>query len=247
MEEHRIYGEKIEINTSFVRAFYDKRAAMIDEKGWGAVSLGDEDSSIAAKVYDHDKETLFPKLGITPTARVLELGCGMGRWAKIVLPHCDTYCGVDFSKEMLDAAKKICRGDLDRSSFYHMTASEAVEKDAQFFGGAFHCIIISGICMYINDLELKHIFELIPFLCQTHCAICIKEPAAFEKRLTLNEFPSEALHSNYNAIYRTPQEYASFFQPLLETGFSVCEQGFLPIEVGRKRPETNGWCTILKR
>ena len=42
MEEHRIYGEKIEINTSCVRAFYDLRAAMLDEKGWGAVTLGDE-------------------------------------------------------------------------------------------------------------------------------------------------------------------------------------------------------------
>lgn len=247
MEEHRVYGEKIEINMNSVQNFYNKRAAMIDEKGWGAVSLGDEDSSIAAKVYDYDRGILFPKFGVTSTSRILELGCGMGRWAKIVLPYCAAYCGVDFSKEMLEAAEKVCKDYLDRSSFYHMSVSEAVEKGPQFFGGAFHCVIISGVCMYINDLELTQIFEHIPFLCQAHCTICIKEPAAFEKRLTLNEFPSEALHSKYNAIYRTPEEYNAFFQPLLKAEFSICEQNFLPIEVGRKRSETNGWCAIFKR
>lgn len=246
MKAHRIYGEKVSICMENVQDFYNKRASLAEEKGWGAISLGDEDASIASRVYDYDKEILCPKLQVTSLTRVLELGCGMGRWAQILLPQCASYYGVDFSKDMIEVAKRICK-DNPNGHFYHMSVSEATEKSVQFFGGAFSCIILSGVCMYINDIELYRIFERIPLLCQEHCVICIKEPAAFERRLTLSEFPSEALHSNYNAIYRTPQEYTAMFQPLLQAGFAPVEQYFLPVEVGRKREETNGWCTILRR
>ena len=225
MVQRRIYGENVSINTESVRKFYNKRAALVAEKGWGAISLGDEDPTIASRAYNYDRDVLFPKLNVDASARVLELGCGMGRWAEIVLPHCGFYCGVDFSEEMLCAA----------------------QKEAQFYEGAFHCVILSGVCIYINDGELKRTFERIPELCQEHCTICVKETATTADRLTLNEFPSEALHSNYNAIYRTTEEYMALFQPLLKAGFSISEQYFLPTEVGRKRAETNGWCTIFKR
>lgn len=247
MEKHRIYGENVPINAELVKNFYNKRAELVTELGWGVTSLGDEDPTIAARAYDYDRDILFPKLDIGPATRVLELGCGMGRWAEIILPHCGNYCGVDFSEEMLKIAEQICSKYSEHSALFHMPISEAVEKDVQFYGGAFHCVLLSGVCIYINDLELKPIFERIPDLCQEHCTICVKETTAIESRLTLNEFPSEALHSNYNAIYRTTGEYTALFQPLLKAGFSISEQYFLPTEVGRKRAETNGWCTIFKR
>ena len=100
MERRRVYGDKISIQTESVQKFYDKRASLVDQKGWGAVSLGDEDSTIADRAYEYDRSVLFPKLGINLNDRVLEIGCGIGRWAKIVLPHCGSYCGVAFSEEM---------------------------------------------------------------------------------------------------------------------------------------------------
>lgn len=246
-EKRRIYGEKVSIHMEKVQNFYNKRAALVEQKGWGAISLGDEDASIASRVYDYDRDTLFPKLGVTPDTRVLELGCGMGRWAKIVLPHCGAYCGIDFSEEMLKAAEKICADYAGKSTFFQLSASAAAEKDPSFYGGRFQCIILSGVCIYINDKELKRIFERIPLFADKNCTICVKETAALSERLTLNEFPSEALHSAYNAIYRTREEYQSMFAPLVQAGFSICEQYFLPEEVGRKRAETNGLCTLFTR
>lgn len=247
MEKHRIYGANISIHTENVQSFYDKRASLIEQKGWGAVSLGNEDPSIASRMYDYDRDILLPKIGINEKCRVLELGCGMGRWAKIVLPHCEAYCGVDFSEGMLKAAEKICGAYAKKSTFFHLSVSEAVEKDPAFYNGTFHCIILSGVCMYINDKELASIFQHLPALTQDCCTICIKEPAALSERLTLNEFHSEALQSTYNAIYRTREEYTSMLKPLISAGFSVVEQYFLPEEIGRKRAETNGLCTILRR
>lgn len=247
MEKHRIYGDKVSIHMENVQSFYNKRAELVEQKGWGAISLGDEDSSIANRVYDYDQDTLFPKLGVGPDTRVLELGCGMGRWAKIVLPHCSTYCGIDFSKEMLKAAEKICEDYAEKSTFFQFSASEATEKDPLFYGETFQCIILSGVCIYINDKELTRIFERLPLFAHTNCTICVKETVALSERLTLNEFHSEALQSTYNAIYRTKEEYRTMFEPLMNAGFSISEQYFLPEAVGRKRPETNGLCTIFKR
>lgn len=247
VKKHRIYGDTVSIPMKSVQSFYNKRAALVEQKGWGAISLGDEDSSIANRVYDYDRDTLFPKLGIGPETRVLELGCGMGRWAKIVLPHCGAYCGVDFSEEMLNAAEKICEDFSEKSAFFHLSASEAAEKDPSFYGGSFQCMILSGVCIYINDQELKRIFARLPLFAHENCTICVKETTALSERLTLNEFHSEVLQSTYNAIYRTKEEYHTIFEPLIKAGFSIREQYFLPEEVGRKRAETNGLCTIFKR
>lgn len=243
----RIYGKKVDINTEAVQKFYDKRADLIEERGWGAVSLGDEDHTIADKVFQYDRDSLFPRLKVTASTRVFELGCGMGRWAKIVLPHCGYYCGVDFSMEMLKAAEKICADYKERCRFYQMSAPDAAEKPADFFGGPFGCVILSGVCMYINDIDLHRIFRALPSLCAEHCTICVRETAAFKERLTLDHFESAALHSTYNAIYRTPDEYNTFFQPLLDAGFAVVEQGFLAAETGRKREETDSFCTIFRK
>lgn len=243
----RVYGEKISINTERVKDFYNKRAAMVEEKGWEAVSLGSENPEIAARIYNYDQNELFPKLGIDGETRVLEVGCGMGRWANIILPHCREYYGIDFSEGILNAAKKICHDYADRGHFYHMSASEAVEKDTAFWGGGFGSILFSGVCMYINDDKLKQVFEKVCQLCDKKCTICIRETAAFVDRLTLNEFPSEALKSTYNAIYRTQQEYNNLFEPFFKASFVIAEQDFLPDYLGRKREDTNSWCTILRR
>ena len=129
--EKRIYGKSIDINTEAVQKFYDKRAGLVEERGWGAISLGDEDHAIAGKVFQYDRDSLFPRLNVALSTRVLELGCGMGRWAKIVLPYCGHYCGVDFSGEMLKAAEKICADYQERCHFYKMSAPDAAERSEE--------------------------------------------------------------------------------------------------------------------
>lgn len=135
MEKTRVYGEKVSIQTEFVRDFYDKRASSVAEKGWTAVTLGDEDLSKTEKRNYYDQNILFPKLGIDQNSRVLDLGCGMGRWAKIVLPHCGAYCGVDFSSEMVKAAKRVCSEYTEKTTFFNISVPEAVEKDSVLYGG----------------------------------------------------------------------------------------------------------------
>ena len=144
MDNNRVVGKNISIDVNHVREFYNKRAAFTSENGWGTVLLSAEDPTIALRGHNYDHDVLFPKLNIDEKARVLEIGCGIGRWASIILPHCGCYCGSDFSEEMLKVAEGICGDYYGRYNFHHLSATETVEKDTEFFGGAFDSVLFSG-------------------------------------------------------------------------------------------------------
>ena len=93
-------------------------------------------------------------------------------------------------------------------------------------------------------------FSQIQQISEQDCLICIREPIAVEERLTLKDFFSEELASEYNAIYRTRSELINLLQqPLLENGFSIMQEGFLFNESPQlnNRRETSQYYFILQR
>lgn len=84
MNEHRIYNEKADINKSNTREFYDNRARKIHDMNcpYTSVLLGDQNPENAAKWNMYERENILPKLKITKNSNVLDIGCGMGRWAE---------------------------------------------------------------------------------------------------------------------------------------------------------------------
>lgn len=241
--KNRIYGEKVTILEENVQKFYDKRAELIEEKGWAAVTLGENTMQGGESTFNFDLKEVLPRLQLNSDARVLELGCGMGRWVKIVLEQCGFYVGVDFSRRMLEAAEEICKEFKGKFRFYQNSIVSALENELKD-EDKFDCVIISGVCMYINDDELSRIFKLLPNICSKHCVIYIRVTAAYDQRLTLNQFKSEKLQSDYDAIYRVPAEYDEFFSPLKEAGFLTEHAGFLS---ARDKRETNSFQYFFRR
>ena len=102
--------------------------------------------------------------------------------------------------------------------------------------------------MYINDSEIEQCYKGLLRLLDEHCVVFLNETVAVEKRLTLNEHPSEALKTTYDVIYRTVKEYNEYYNIFIDKGFSIKKQEFLPHlnnETGYS--ETERWYTILKR
>lgn len=173
MDEKRIYGAEVEINPMKIHDFYEKRASMF---GYTAVLLGNAGAVEQKNVFDRDN--VIPKLNLTQESRMLDIGCGNGRLAAMVLPLCGFYCGVDFSEGMVAATEKVCRQAVShaRYALHAMSFSQVVEKDTAFFGGSFDVVMISGVCMYINDTELTQIFSCLPRLLSNHCTLYFAEP-----------------------------------------------------------------------
>lgn len=241
MEKKRIYGEKARINEHHVKEFYNKRAAT---GGSGLVLLGNQDPQMIAAKNAYDQEQILPL--ISPETRVLDIGCGIGRMADFILPKCRFYCGVDFSEEMVKLTEQVCQSKGENYAAYCLSALEAADKSVDFYAGRFGAIIASGVFTYVNDQDAEHIFQSLPELLEDHSSVYLADPVGLEKRLTLCDFPSEALQSEYNAIYRTPKEYLELCKPLLEAGFSVIKQGFRP-KFGETYTDTGRYVIILQR
>ena len=250
MKEHRVYGKKININTSNTKAFYNERAKklMDMECPYTAVLLGDQDSKNARDWNIFEKEYILPQLDINEHSRVLDIGCGIGRWAESIIPICGYYCGTDFSIQMIEAAKERNYNADKNYDFFTSSFQEFVEHDNSSINQKFDKVIIGGVCMYINDRDVNECFLNMLNHLQNKCTIYLTETVAIKNRLTLDECPSEALKTNYDVIYRTPEEYNEYYTVFLDAGFRIITQNYLPhLNNEAQFSETDRWYTILKR
>lgn len=252
MDNHRVYGDKIDINVQNTIDFYNDRAKKIVkmDNPYISVMLGDQNPEYAIQRNQYEDEFILPKLEIDENSIVLDIGCGMGRWAEKIIPKCGYYLGVDFSSEMINVAKQRSSLYTNNKNFDFISASfqDAVSKPAEYYKFKFNRVIIAGVCMYINDMELsecicgslKHLDE--------HCIMYLSETAAVEQRLTLNEFSSDALKTTYDAIYRTPSEYNEFYKILIDNGFELTYQEFLPhTDIKQLHRETDRFTSFFVR
>ena len=196
----------------------------------------------------YEKEFILPQLQVNETSRVLDIGCGMGRWAESVIPLAGKYFGADFSEEMVQVARRRCKFPGKDYRFYHASFQEVAKLPEDFFEERFNRVIIGGVCMYINDGDMKDCIAGLLRLVDEHCTMYLTETVAVEKRLTLDECPSAALKTTYDVIYRTPSEYNEYYKMLQEAGFRIVQQDYLPhLNNEKEYSETDRWYTILER
>jgi len=64
-------------------------------------------------------------LGLKEDSRVLDIACGIGRWADALPEEIEEYCGVDFSGELIEIANK--RNTKEHFFFYEGAINEIEE------------------------------------------------------------------------------------------------------------------------
>lgn len=250
MSDHRIYGDKVEINTNNTCRLYDERAKNLDQmqNPYVSVLLGDQNPEYALAWNQFEKENILPRMKVTEKSHVLDIGCGMGRWAESLIPMCEYYCGTDMSGKMIERAKERnqfpdCQYDFIHDTFEHFCALPKEEMKYRF-----DRLWMCGVMMYINDAELEKGLRALLDKMDKHAIVYFTETVAVEKRLTLKEFFSSALDADYDVIYRTEQEYNQLYQSWLDAGFKIKEQGFQPHFNNEEQfRETDRWYTILER
>lgn len=245
----RIYGDKFEINTLKTIELYNQRAERISQmqSPYTAVLLGDQNPEYAEKWDIDEKNRVLPFLNVKKDSSILDLGCGIGRWAETLIPLSGDYTGVDFSSGMIKSAEERCSELINENTeFICSSVQDYIETlDSQ---RKFDVIIISYVCMYINDSEIEKLIDKLIQHAKKECSVYFIDTVALEKRLTLNEIYSQALKSNYSAIYRTIDELNSLYSHLKEEGFQEISNGFMPKLNNEKAfSETDRYYTILQR
>jgi SAM-dependent methyltransferase len=242
----RVIHQNIAIDAQSVQAFYNKRASLYKGSNpLAAVNLHDNDADLVQKRDQHEKSVILPFLSIEENTSVVDIGCGIGRWADAVLPLCGRYFGVDYSSAFIDIANERIR--VPKASFRPLSFQEFTDLHNDTVGAPFDCAIIAGVCVYLNDDELAASLAKLPQKMAEHSVLYLREPVGVDYRLTLDKFYSQDLRTDYSAIYRTVDEYKLLIEPLFDAGFRLTACSELTTGELRDRAETTQYYFILKR
>ena len=204
----RLYGDHENINSNKVKGFFSDRANRDLESDLSIVLFQDKETS--EKRHIEEKNAFHEHIDCSGK-KVLEIGCGIGRWVETLHDKCESYMGIDYTEDMIDIANETI--DYDNCKFQVMSATDICDSEL-LIEPPFDIIIISGVLMYINDDDLIKVMENINRVGSENKKLFIMEPIARKTRLTLTDFYSEGLDADYNAIYRTEEEYVECFENL---------------------------------
>lgn len=236
--ETRVYEKKIDINYQSTKSFWESRA---DEKlTLTSVLLGaDKKAGAQEKRNFCETEIINSFLKTGSKYKILDIGCGIGRWADNLKDKIETYVGIDYARPFIEFASNRF---LDNPNI-KFKCSSASEVDLNEIGKDFNLVICTGVLMYINDTDLNKVFMM--FKDTESDYFYIQETISLlDTRLTLNNFESKELKTNYSAIYRTQDEYEDYFQ---KHGLEILSTDlFLNDETGGRK-ETNARYWLLRR
>ena len=205
----RLYGDKENIDSEEVMNFFSERASRELESDLSIVLFQDKENSEQRHI--EEKKLLYEHINLEGK-KVLEVGCGIGRWAEALHGKCKSFLGIDYTEDLIEIANKSY--DFDDCKFQVMSATD-IKADELLIEPPFDVIIFSGVLMYINDDDIKLVFNELNKIGADDKKLFIMEPVScMESRLTLKDFYSEGLEADYNAIYRTPKEYLDAFENL---------------------------------
>ena len=236
----RVFNDRLTLDYDKVRSFFERRSSLIEKTGPLSVTMYQTEEA-ARKRDAHEKAVVLPLLPITADTRVLDIGCGTGRWAVALAPHVASYLGTDFSEVYVDAARRAVQGrDGEARTAFQVLDARALARDALVISPPFDLIIMAGLTAFLNDDDVITLFETVANLAAPGAAIYFREPLATRERLTLVEHPSEALEDAYNVIYRTEEQIAELMtDALLAPGTTlVADAPLFPPDL--HAPQTRG-------
>jgi cyclopropane fatty-acyl-phospholipid synthase-like methyltransferase len=243
----RIHKTKTAINSEAVADFFNDRAKRFDPaKPLVSVIYQDRNPELAEARDRHEKELIVPQLELKPLDRVLDVGCGIGRWADALRGKIARYHGTDLAHGLTNIARDRF-GDSHAFTFQTLTAQESTASRLTY-KGPFDLVIVTGLFIYLNDDECLQVLAQLGELAAPQARILLREPIAVGERLTLQNIWSEELQYHYSAIYRPLTEYESMItKTLKQLGFYIAASNRLfPPELANRQDTTQHYL-ILRR
>lgn len=215
-----------EIDEQAVKEFFRQRAEKLCNGSVSykqAIIYQDKNESLAESRDYAEKKLLLPKLHISKYDRLLDIGCGTGRWAEVLVDKVGYYQGTDMVQELLDEAMK--RVSFAGAKFSNLSCTE-LSLDSLQADTPFNKIICLGVLIYLNDKDLYLTLQNLCNVADQKCLIMLREPVALFNRLTIKEHYSDDMDQFYNAIYRTEDELLAYCNTVFDSsGFELHESG----------------------
>ena len=207
--EKRVVEKKVMISDESVKNFFEDRAKKILPHKYNYAIYQDDNPELAIKRDEYEKKFILDKLDLQKGVRILDIGCGVGRWAD-EFTKCDIgiYVGVDICKDYLKIAQESVKQNAERFSFVEGSFTNVLESlVTNKLPLKYDLILINGVFLYINDDKIEDCLKIVKGLLSEEGKVYIKDAIGIANRLTLQEYKSEGLKGNYSAIYRPLQDW----------------------------------------
>lgn len=235
---------KPKIDNASILEFFDTRAKKINTLDHlRVVMYQDNNPDLVVHRDVVEKDILLPKLKLDDKARILDVGCGTGRWLDSLDDNFAYYHGIDISKGFISYAQNKFKY---RNNIRFSVASvnnlslEILEEKEKFTQ-----LLCIGVLMYLNDEDLIRALQCINDMMDNNAKLIFREPIALVERLTLINEYSEDMQQSYSAIYRTKDELIGFFN-LYVKRFRVSNFNKLFDDKLNNRKETQQYYFILE-
>ncbi len=244
----RIFADKVDVKEDDIKDFFEEHTKKNLKHRYNYVLFQDDHPELAIVRDEKEKHRILPIFGNINDKIILDIGCGVGRWADALVPNLGEgkYIGIDFSDEMITKARK--EYPYSTNVFFikgrFQDINDVLVKEDLLF--PFDIILVNGVSMYINDEEIDNCLESLNDLTGDMTILYFKESCGISQRFTLKDFYSTELTHNYNAIYRSANEYEALLNKHFSS-FSIKENGLLfPCEISNRK-ETADFFWILKK
>ena len=235
-EQHRVIGNKVNISYGSVKDFFDERGSQEKKHLYNYVMYLDDKPEVAIERDKQEKKWLDGILDINSSTRIIDVGCGVGRWGEFFLSKGAFYLGVDGNEKMIERASENLK-DYDNKKLLlcNLQDIKSVFEDKKDELSNFDIVFVSGVFMYLNDDDCFNLMETMAQVCSKNAKICIIESMSNDERLTLNNFYSSDLKQDYSAIYRTISEYKELMNRAFSKDFKLDLEQLLDFEDGLQK------------
>lgn len=206
--EYAKHGRAIPFNSDEVSQFWKKRAAMLDQSQVGllqATMLTSAEVEAHAK-WESEKNALLSQIShlLKPTESILEFGCGLGRWSRVLsqfVAHVDAFDSCD---DFIVKARDINKSEnISNVSFF------TSDIDKLNISKTYDHTVSIALLHYLSEEDFLKAMRSIQQAVKPGGYAIFRESFGTDKRFELHGFYSEVLDTEYHAIYRTSQELAS--------------------------------------
>lgn len=237
------------IDPAAVESFFSKRAEKAKTIGsLRAVIYQDKHPDLAERRDAIEKALLLPKLELQVHSRVLDIGCGTGRWTRVLAPQVELYHGTDFAAGLIDIAR--AEHDKLKNVQFFVLPSVSVSLKALGESQGFDRIVVFGLLIYLNEQDVIETLRRVVEMAAPRCRLLVREPVAIGERLTIKEHFSDDLDQVYNAIYRTEDELLLMISETLEQArFKLIESGYVyeQREMNNRTDTVQKWYLLERR
>jgi len=159
-----------------------------------------------------EEKVLRPFIDRLESPSILDLGCGNGRWLRILIEKCKRYVGVDISRNFIRKLKRDYK-DNPKVQFFNMPVQEYLSNES------FDIILMLGLITYMNDDEVMQLVKNCKNMLNRDGKIILrsvelKDDGCSRKVYDYNpNFIDRLLgRQAYQVIRRTKDEEMSFFR-----------------------------------